>query len=585
MNMNFAKYIALGGFALSPLATMAGGDGPGQPWEAPAANGTQFHTQVRIDVDKDTDLVIIKQDDNMPGRMTKAFEVQNADVYELRPYIRAAIQGTRISGVAENVLVECAKYDDGTGILVVTATADRFGPQPNGGQSIEELVRELDQPNITSSSGRQKIIFFPENDDADWVAEMVDKLFIRGSLKSNGSVLTSQDAKDAELQGGHELVTYDKDLNAVYVEATPNNVDRVKAFMQDYAGGTNPSYVMCDLTLYEVSMDNDLDFGNDFLAWKAANPTAALEISEALDQYKVAGAIDSEYVEFLASKGYAKAIKNYSSYIYDDASADIKRLKTFHYETDSSAAESTTTTTTTSTEYWDDTNGNNLFDGSPGDTLIVTDPEVAPLAAAYDFVRTVSTPATTTTAAEVTYTPATKVVGLEISIEANKYGKAATLTFDIKSTGIQGFTKTGTPIDWNSEIKAEVAFAKETKNFAIGGIEEKIVTREIDKVPFFGSLPIIGSLFSKEVNVVKSRRIVAVCNVRRMNGVFEPSEKVKKAVEQAQSIHKTEKVGENRPTLTPFKDQFFMDEVKSVDETIEQTVDEIKYDTEALLNR
>ena len=618
MTYKFSKFTMLAGLALSPLAVMAGGGiTPHQAFDSNNATGVQFHTQVRIDVDKDTDSIIIKQDDNIPALVTKAFVINNADVYEIRPYILAAVTGTHVSDVTKavaasdyGVRVECAKYDDGKGVLIVSALEDRFGPQPNGGLSITQLVEKLDQPGLTSHTGLKPLVYFPESSDAFDVSEMLEQLFIRGSQKVHGTnyLLNQTDAsggKIAELLNGHEKVSYDKDLNAVYVETTPNNLERVKAFMDDFAGSTNPSFVMCDITLFEVNINNELDFGNDFLAWKAASPTSIFELAEAAGSYKITGAIDSQYVSFLASKGYAKAIKSYTLHCYDDKQAIVKRYKPFTYVTDSSTAAVAASTATSTVQIWGTTDG--IAGNGGGNDVLLASGLLAntTLSGNYDFdndgdsneyvianagtgdLYTIVTAGATTAAtdAAVTYTEATKNVGLEITIDTNKYGKSSSLQFNIKSSGIESFSDTGTPVDWVSEIETTVAFAKSAKTFAIGGIEEKIVTTEIDKVPFLGSIPILGSLFSREQNVVKSRRLVAVCNVKRMKGSFDTSDKVKQAVEDADALIAKEKAGDVRTTLNPFNDQYMMDDQKSFTESMDKAKESIQEDTDAFLNR
>ena len=147
------------------------------PTPDPAPNGSSIRTRMNLEIEKDTDTVHLISTTNDPDIITKTYVLKHADPYELRPYLRTAVGAEMITG--GDSWVECIKYNDGTGILIVSAEDYRFSKEElqkrGGGEEcmcIDEIVEQLDQPKITSSSGSARFIYFPEFRSAQEISDL-----------------------------------------------------------------------------------------------------------------------------------------------------------------------------------------------------------------------------------------------------------------------------------------------------------------------------------------------------------------------------------------------------------------------------
>jgi hypothetical protein len=109
---------------------------------------THVETNLRVDIDKNTNTVHFISTNNDPDIITKTYVLKHADPYELRPYLRKAITSTKID--ESPVKVEAVKYNDGTGLLIVSAEDYKFDKAiQGGGMTIDDIVKKLDLPQIT----------------------------------------------------------------------------------------------------------------------------------------------------------------------------------------------------------------------------------------------------------------------------------------------------------------------------------------------------------------------------------------------------------------------------------------------------
>ncbi len=217
----------------------------------PYATPSQMQTHLRVDVKDDTKELHIIQDDSDPNIITKAYVLKHADPYELRPYLRSAVESESISGAGAKV--ECIKYNDGTGILIVSAEDYRFGKQETG-MGFDEMVQLLDMPKITSSSGSTSLVYFPKYHDASWLADRVKHV---GMNNSHDYV---------ELSGGKDKVVVDKGLNGLLFYVPLYSVKNISEMLKTF--DTPVPEVKVKYTVYELNHENDGTLGVDFQAWK-----------------------------------------------------------------------------------------------------------------------------------------------------------------------------------------------------------------------------------------------------------------------------------------------------------------------------
>ncbi|MEM4248027.1 MAG: hypothetical protein QXH80_02065, partial [Candidatus Nanoarchaeia archaeon] len=235
-------------FLLGAVA-VNGANNTGAPTPAPLPSQLQPQIHLKVN-DNDKNIHFISAN-NDPDIVTKVYILKHADPEELRPYLRTAAMMNRVA--PDKTKVECIKFNDGTGALIVSAEDFRFMKQRNG-MSFDELIEKLDQPEITSSSGTYTYAYFPKYTSAEW---LYSKLLGVGLNRSNDP---------DELDGGKDKVFVDKELNGMVIYVPPYNVKNVNEMIQQYDVPISEVYVK--YTIYEIDTENDGTLGVDFQAWK-----------------------------------------------------------------------------------------------------------------------------------------------------------------------------------------------------------------------------------------------------------------------------------------------------------------------------
>lgn len=225
--------------------------GPPYDHSTPPALPSQLQIQPRIHIKDDEKALHIVTGNNDPDIVTKTYILKNADPEELRPYLRTAATTNSIKD--DTTKVECIKYADGTGALIVSAEEYRFGKQRNG-MGFDEIIERLDQPKISSSSGMLRFVYFPKYNSAQWIYD---------SLKNVGLNLKND---SVELEAGKDKVFIDHDLNALLFYTPDYNVKNIYEMIQYYDTPINE--VDVKYTIYELETENDGSIGADFQAWK-----------------------------------------------------------------------------------------------------------------------------------------------------------------------------------------------------------------------------------------------------------------------------------------------------------------------------
>ena len=246
--MNYKNILKLSLFALlvSPLAVFA--DPP-----TPDAFPSHVETNLRVDIDKDTNTVHFISTNNDPDIITKTYILKHADPYELRPYLRSAITSSRIDN--SPVKVEAIKYNDGTGALIVSAEDYKFDKAiQGGGMTIDDIVKSLDLPQITSSSGKGEFIYFPKYAPAGSLAQM---------LRNVG-----MDVPESVQQNtyGKDYAYVDYQINAIWFFVSSWSIKHIKSLLQLY----DQPYPQVQVVykVYEIDKENDDKIGADWQAWK-----------------------------------------------------------------------------------------------------------------------------------------------------------------------------------------------------------------------------------------------------------------------------------------------------------------------------
>ena len=130
-------------------------------------------TQIRVDLKDSEDAVHFIRGNTDPFVVTKLYELKHTNPYAIRGYLLGVVNATQITG--NPVQVDAVRYNDGRGVVLVSAEDYRF--ENNGkGDSIDEIIAELDQPGMELITGKGLFIYFPKVNSAANLRDMVLKV-------------------------------------------------------------------------------------------------------------------------------------------------------------------------------------------------------------------------------------------------------------------------------------------------------------------------------------------------------------------------------------------------------------------------
>ena len=164
-------------------------------------DSTRVEAQLLVPVKEDTRVVHFIRDNNDPRVVTKTYLLKHVDAYEFRDYLRQMVQAKRVGNTSmqqiypgntatmpytatvssaelttpataqpgynpelqlgSNTAVECLKYVDGTGLLIISAEEYRFKDH-DGGMGFDSLVEFLDKPQMGANYGTQTFFYIPK---------------------------------------------------------------------------------------------------------------------------------------------------------------------------------------------------------------------------------------------------------------------------------------------------------------------------------------------------------------------------------------------------------------------------------------
>ena len=527
----------------------------------PAPMATQVQPQLNVQIGRETEQITFVNTNNDPYVYTKVYKLKHADPYEIRPYVMAAIRSRRVDTSVTKV--EAVKYQDGTGMLLVSAEEYRFFPVENG-MSLDQIIEMLDRPNLASEAGRRFFLYYPKYFDSVTLAGLIRKVGMQHA------------GDNAELQGGIDTVVPDTKLNTLMFYASPNSEPQILKMLKEY--DTPTSQALVNYTIYEIESENDGNLGVDFQAWKNG-PGADLfaagsrylngwnlrtgNISNLVKSAHVSyinfnPKWNSRYLDFLVSKGKAKVVTSGSLNIGNGTAASIEsvtrmpvivageetaggetqiaksyiatavnpadtlsglgvdqeKFQTVEWVPGNAAAQFTATRTIVNGKAYDTlrissghftAGGRNL-----GDTCAVFNAEPTLNDTAIAWTEAGGYPIekdkTRVTNSDTEY-------GFSLTMQPYIYNKATCLALEMSNTNLIGFRSNGMPRTSRSELKTEVQLANDGNVFYIGGLDKSAVLRSVSKVPFLGDIPFLGFLFSAENETLKKTQLAAVLTV------------------------------------------------------------------------
>ncbi len=579
------------GFLSGAYAQYAPYPDEGQQPESQSATGpyekTAVQAQLRLNLDKDVGKVHFIRNNNDPNVVTKAYVLKYADPYEIRPFVRDAVSSRRVN--TSPTTVECIKYSDGTGVLLVSAEEYRFTEEAKPGMSIDAIVAMLGKPRLTSSSGSLTYLYFPKYFSAEALCTLLSQ------------VGANVEGDNVELQYGRDSLGYDTGLNAMLMYVPRYSAKHLERLIKLY---DIPTYdVDVKYLLYEIDAENDTKIGLDFQAWKNNGGADLFSVGGRFRDGWSASWADgpnrsgtsntrflnfnpkwnTRYLDFFVSKGKAKIATKGRIRIDTTATGTVTAAtRLFQFENGEALEPSSGVE---GFLYVPDSSYTVTATDSKGIVVIDTANGKVPSGAAYPWMITklknassefytiksrdgifdngrsaikVANVSVTTTAKDAAGNDVTVEVpwntdagylagkGFQVETVPSSYGFSLSLTpvvaekttvmeIDIRNDSLIGWNSDGSPrISQDTGLRTKVMMSNNGETFVVGGLSKRSLVTSDGGIPWLKKIPFLGYLFSTESQATKRSQLVLVleCSVvdtlgDKLDG--DPAEAIRKA--------------------------------------------------------
>ena len=523
---------------------------PGTPRDSNTGNtggydGTRVEAQLLVQVDSATDVVHFIRDNNDPRVVTKTYLLKYVDAYEIRDYLRQMVQSKRVGNTSlvqsypgnsgnpavadvtapqlnsvssqpgyspvpqlgSNTAVECLKYVDGTGLLIISAEEYRFKDNPNG-MGFDSIVKLLDNPELQNlGTGSQMFIYMPK---------FVPAVNLQSLIQNVG--MNISDA--TELWQGQDLVTVDDTLNWLIFDVSNYSCDNIAKLLAKY--DVPVPQVEISIKVYEVYSENDDRIGIDFQSWKNNEGTDFFSVggryrnnwaaiyggagnlnrvygSERSSFFNFNPRWNTRYLDFLTAKGKAQIIHSGTLVLRNNSSGSFSRTTQIFFDDTSSPAGNAVTVPDMGVGAYE------LLSALIGETVQSkygrADAADIPVGKGSSQVTSIST------GYGFTMDFADVVVGT----------KECRFEVTLQNRSLIGFLSNGAPrIAQGNVVKQVVTLPFTDKNsvFVIGGLNKKEVVESSSGIPWLSDIPLLGYLFSSKSQSVKNSELIVVASCR-----------------------------------------------------------------------
>ena len=532
MNMKYIVILSALGFALPVLRAA---ETPAPPRDSNFGNtdaygNTRVEVHLQVPVKDEAKVVHFVRDNNDPRVVTKAYLLKHVDAYEIRDYLRQMVQSKRVGNTSlqqifpmnttalpyaattssaelttpataqpgynpplqlgSNTAVECLKYADGTGLLIISAEEYRFKNHENG-MGFDSLVEFLDKPTMGENLGTQTFFYIPKFVPARNLMPMIE------NVGMNVTDVT-------EIWQGQDLVAYDPDLNWLVFDVTNYSQPHSEKMLAEY--DVPIPEVRLKITVYELYHENDDKIGLDFQAWKnnqgadffsvggryrdnwAATYGGAMGQtgSERTSFYNFNPKWNSRYLDFLTSKGHAKVTYTGELCIRNNTPALLDRKTQIFYVDTSKPA---------------------------GDATAFPDMGVGPYELLSKLIgREIADNDLPVGKGNRQEVEKFTGFGFTMKVENASVNLAETrFTISLTNSSLIGFESNGTPrISSNSVVSQDVSLPYGRDSFVIGGLRKQEEVKSESGIPILKSIPWIGYLFSTKSTSIKHSELVVL---------------------------------------------------------------------------
>ena len=479
---------------------------------------TRVEAKLLIPVKENAETLHFVRDNNDPRVITKSYIIRHVDAYEIRDCIRQMVQSKRVGNTAllqqfpgntvptpapnntatvssveapgavsqptftppaqlgSNTAVECLKYTDGVGILIISAEEYRFADNA-GGMGFDSIVKFLDRPQMGYYFGTQTFFYFPKYVPARNLQPLIQ------NVGMNIPDVT-------ELWQGGDVVAYDPDLNLLIFDTANYSMAIIEKMLRQY--DTPIPQVRLRLTVYELVSENDEKLGIDFQSWKNnqgmdffsgggrfRNNWSALYSggdltntgSERTGFYNFNPKWNTRYLDFLTARGKGKVAHTAEVLIRNNTPASVQSTQSLFYfeaKTPDNEAQLIKFFSALANKVISQ-NDLPVWKAPPQQTMVQSN---------FGFTMNI-------TNASVTQ-------------------EAVNFTVTLTNTSLTGFNSDGSPRFSESSVKAlNITLPKGMNSFIIGGLKKKSLVRSSSGIPLLKDIPLLGLLFSTESTSVK----------------------------------------------------------------------------------
>ncbi len=517
-----------------------------------AYDASRVETKLNVDIKDSTGTVRFIRDNSDPYTVTKAYLIKNADPFVLRG-ILMSIVSAGVSG--SPVAVDTITYQDGLGVLLVSAEEYRFKDIGNG-MSIDELVARLDKKGLPNSSGTIDMAYFPKYTKAETLLRMM----MESGIGFTGASMTVK-ALTYNPNGLHvpseklNFALLDGQLNAIVMTAPGYDMAEALRFLKEV--DTPTGEIQLNYRVVEVYAENDQKLGLDFQSWKNNDGIDLLTVggrygvnnwnhtlhpnlgSTNASYFNFNPKWNTKYIDFLTTCGKANVVSSGRLVVADGGSATltvaddlfkmaIKKLepktawdatpKPHNYEENNYAKNIRSLV---------DAGIKSLFEGI---TTREGNSQTVDYAGNHLFL---------------------------LSVAGDVHSSASNLDVYLNSTSLIGWDGSGAPRLSTSDYATRIQLGSGKTDFVIGGITKTSVVRSVSGVPFLKDLPVLGWLFSTETDSVKKSQFVVIVSAE----VVKPASTLSEAdkIQKKTITDKVEKSVQNPASTIGFQ-QLLLDD-------------------------
>lgn len=366
----------------------------------------------------------------------------------------------------------------------------------------DQMAKDLDRPKLNSAPGSRYIYYrFKHRNPYD-----------AGLM----SVLGTQ---------SNEVLAPDRETNAVLLFDAPAGADKGKDYLEKVLDIPTPMAEIA-LKVYEVNVANNAAMGLDYIAWKNGPGKTAANFTYNLDIFasKIPGNKTSQsgsygyyidypsaYFDFLVSKSRAK--------ILIDTKLSSMNGTPINFLTGDQVlyfAKDTANNLTVSNAALEKSSRNFNLTALPnagvGNSAAQADIDYSTATQPAPVIRAVNS-------------------GIDIYLTPAISEERINMNLIVRVADLVGYQDNGTPII-NSKQMSDSIMVPYNTEVMIGDLTREYIVKSTKKVPFFGSLPVLGWLFGGE-NQIKQKSVAIVSiKANLINDLSNITDKDKKIINQ-----------------------------------------------------